>query len=181
MLLTVKSPSGAIGAGVGDRENRKGDDNIEKRRHDLDIGQGKGENEWRSSGISTRCIEETFIIRGNNQTDDSQGNNIEQRNTPEHLLCRSWQALPWIVCLCSSQADEFGSGEGKTSSDKDGAESLEAVAEGAGVLPVSAANVTTGIGWDTASVDDNTLGEDELSFHSSFHHLQHLHHHVQSL
>jgi hypothetical protein len=51
------------------------------------------------------------------------------------------------------QTDELGAGKGKGGSHKDGAEALEAVVEGAWVVPVAAADVA--VVWEAADVDDN--------------------------
>lgn len=79
--------------------------------------------------------------------------------------------------LGGGETDELGAGEGEGGGDEDGAETLEAVVEGAGVLPEAPADVAcvgTAVGGSAPDVDDDAEddeaddgddfdgGEDEL-------------------
>jgi hypothetical protein len=67
-----------------------------------------------------------------------------------------------IGSLSSGETRKLSTTEGKCSSDEDGAEAFEAVAERARVMPVPCSNVATVIGRDTTASIDNTE-EDEAS------------------
>ena len=59
-----------------------------------------------------------------------------QADSPKHLLYGRRQRFARILCLCGSEADQFGATEREGGGDKGRAQSLEPVVEGTRVVPV---------------------------------------------
>lgn len=102
------------------------------------------------------------MVRWDNESEDEQGDDVEEGNSPEDLLGGLWEGLAGVGSFSSGKTDQLSSTESERSIDEDGAESLESIAGSTGVAPVLCANVTTGISWDTTTVNDDTQ-EDETN------------------
>lgn len=81
--------------------------------------------------------EQSGIIAVNQQSDEEETKDVKDGNTPEDLLDSTGHVLGWVGRLSSGKTDQLSTGEGEGSSDEDRAETLEAILERAGVIPVS--------------------------------------------
>ena len=70
-------------------------------------------------------------VRGDDQADKEQVDNVEDEDTPDDLLGGPGDLLGGVLGLSGSKTDELGTGVGKGGSDEDTAEAVEAVEEGA--------------------------------------------------
>ena len=109
--------------------------------------------------------DETLIGVLDQETDDGQGDHVEQRNTPEYLLDGSWERLARVRCLGSSQTNQFSSSESKGSVDEGTAETLEAMVESTGIMPVFATDIAS-LGTATAVDNDAENARDDVSITS---------------
>lgn len=140
-------------ARVGDREDRDGDDGVEDAGEDLDTGILDGDDEGGSLGVGTAGTHETLISVGEDETENEQVQDIEDGNSPKHLLASLGDRLAGVGRLGSSKTDHLSTSKGEGSDDEDGAETLEG-GESTRVLPVLGTDVA--LVTDTARVDDNT-------------------------
>lgn len=115
----------AIDGGVANRENSNENNAVHNGWEDLDSSIINGDNEWRGLGIFAAGSEESLITIWNQQTDNGQGHDVEETDTPEDLLDGSWQGLAGVVGLSGSQADQLGTGERESGSDEHAAQALE--------------------------------------------------------
>lgn len=158
----------SVRAGVGDGDDGEGDDGVKDGWENFDTGILEGQDEWRVLGIGTGGVGKVGIIRWDNETEDSKGDNVEEGDTPEDLLGSLWNGLSWVGGLSGGKTDQLGSSEGERGGDEDGAETVETVLEGSTVrtvsvvvsLPVFTTNVTSVVGWDTTAVDDDTSNDE---------------------
>lgn len=93
--------------------------------------------------------EETVVVRLDKETDKEKTQDVEESDTPENLTDGTGERLERVLGLSSGQTDQLSSREGEGSGDKDGAETLEAVAECTRVVPGASTPV---------SVVDSALG-----------------------
>ena len=101
------------------------------------------------------------LVVADQESNDSEGHDVEEGNAPEDLLDSSRERLARIGCLCCSKTDEFCSREGKSSVDEDTAKTFEAVVESPWIAPLRTADVAT-VGTPT-DVDDDA--ENDESYH----------------
>lgn len=151
----------AVDGGVADGQDSYHDDGVEYRRQNLDPSVVYGYDERRSDGIGFAFVlflQQFFCVVGHEETDNEQGNNVEEGDAPEDLLDSSWERLARVRSLGCSEANKLGSGEGKCSVDKGSTEALEAVVEGSRVVPVFEADVPS-IGTST-DVDDDAQDDE---------------------
>lgn len=162
------------GAGVCDTENGDGDDSVEDGGEDLDAGVLDGKHEGRGLGVGTAGAQQAGVVRGEDEAEDEEVDDVEEGNSEEDLLASLGDGLAGVGGLGGGEANHLSTTEGEGGNNKDGAESSEAVAESTRLDPVLAANVALVAG--TAAVDDDTEdheantgedldeGEDELDF-----------------
>lgn len=106
-------------------------------------------------GVGRRTARHEHLVGvWDEKADNGEGDDVEQRDTPEDLLDSRWKGLARVLRFSGSQTDQLGTSEGESSIDEDTAEALETVVEGAGVVPelctdVSALRATTTIQDDT--------------------------------
>lgn len=100
------------------------------------------------------ATDESGLVVRDQKTDKGKGDNVEQSNTPEHLLNGSGEGLSRVRGLSSGQTDQLSAGEGEGGVDEDTAETLETVVEGTRVVPVLSTNVSTL--RTTAAVDNDS-------------------------
>lgn len=147
------------------RQNRHKDDNVHEviEAHKASVLADK--HERRRLDIRVRGLgQQGRVVRGNQQTDEEEAKNVEDGNTPEDLLDSTGQRLDGVLSLSSGETNQFGSGEGEGGSDEDGAEALETVAEGTGVIPQLRALVgvvTTAAGATAEDEDEADDHEDD--------------------
>lgn len=132
----LDGPGRAEGAGVGDRDDSQGDDDVEDGGENLDTGVLDGKHEWRCFGICARSTLQPGIVRGKDEADNEEVDDVEEEDSPESLLRRPGDGLPGVVRLSGSETDELCSTEGKGCGDEDRAETTEAVPESAWLVPV---------------------------------------------
>lgn len=60
-----------------------------------------------------------------------------QSDSPEDLLDCGWQCLPGILRFCSTETNKLRTGKGECSGNEHGAQTLETVVEGPGIVPVT--------------------------------------------
>lgn len=130
----VKSQSldgtgGSVGTGVGDGDDGKSDNGVEDVWHDGDVGKGAGADHWGVLGVGSGCALEGWVIRWDDEAEDEEGDDVEDRDTPEHLLGGLWKRLSRVVGLSSGETYQLGTSKGESGGDEDGAPSLESVAE----------------------------------------------------
>lgn len=99
-------------------------------------------------------MEQIGVVRRNDKTEDEEANNVEESNAPEDLLDSLGKSLSGVGRLCSCETDQFSTTEGERSGDKDAAEALETIAEGATFTPVRDSDVAAGVSGYTANVDN---------------------------
>ncbi|CAG9989383.1 unnamed protein product [Clonostachys byssicola] len=162
------------GAGVGDTEDGDGDDGVEDGGEDLDASVLDGKDEGGGLGVGTAGAQQTGVVRGEDEAEDEEVDDVEQGNSEEDLLASLGDGLAGSGRLSSGETNHLSTTEGEGGNDEDGAESSEAVAESARLDPVLAADVALVAG--AAAVDDDTEdheanagedldeGEDELYF-----------------
>jgi len=122
-----------------------------------------GSNDERR-GVGAAATEQTLVVRANEKTNEGKTKDVEQGDTPENLSDGTRERLQRVGSLGSSQTDQLGSGERESSSDEDGAETLEAVVESTRVVPETGAPVLvvdTTAGTSTKNQDKGDDHEDD--------------------
>ena len=78
-----------------------------------------------------------IAVRGHDQSDEEQVDDVEDEDTQGNLLRGSWDLLLGVLGLSGSQADQLGSSVGEGGGDEDSTEAMEAIEEGGpGCVPV---------------------------------------------
>lgn len=146
---------GTVDGRVADGQDSNHNDHVEDVGEDLDAGILNGDDEGRGGDIDHGGGRgEAGLGVGDQETDDGERDNVEESDTPEHLLDGSGERLPGVRSLGGGETNQLGTGERERGGDEDGGNTLEAVGEGTGSLPVGSSKVST-IG-STTNVDDNT-------------------------
>lgn len=104
---------GGEGAGVGDGEDREGDDRVEDRGEGLDAGKLERQDEWRVAGVSAGGLGEVVVVRGDDEAEEEERDHVEEGDTPEDLLGGLGDRLAWVGGFCGSETDKFSSSEGE--------------------------------------------------------------------
>lgn len=99
------------GAGVGNRNDRYGDDGVEDGRKHFNASKVDGQDEWGGLGVCTGGAQENIGIRRHNETQDEERNHVEEGDTPENLLGCQRNGLSWVRGFGSCKPDELGSSE----------------------------------------------------------------------
>lgn len=134
----------AEGGGVGDGDDGEGDDGVHDGGEDLDLGLLEGADEGGVFGVGAGCLGQKWVVTLDDEAQDEEGDDVEERHTPEDLLGGLGERFARVVGLGGGKADELGSGEGEGGGHEDGAETLEAVLEGLlGSMPVCSADVSS--------------------------------------
>lgn len=128
--------------GVTDGQDSNHDDNVHDRGQATDTGVLDGNDEWRVTSSTVTHTQLGVVVR-NKETNQKQGDKVEQGDSPEDLLDGLWHGLSWVDGLGSGQTDQFSTSESESGGDEDGTKTLEAVVEGTGVVPVLGTNVAT--------------------------------------
>ena len=72
------------------------------------------------------------------------------------LLAGLGEGFPGIRSFSGGQADKFGASICKSGIDEDRTESLEAVPESTGLMPVVGADIASSVAGNTTAIDDDT-------------------------
>jgi hypothetical protein len=99
-----------------------------------------GSNDERRGRCAT-TVEKTLLGVWNQQTDEHEGEDIEEGNTPEDLLDSTGQLLSWVGRLSSGKTDELSTRERESSRDESCTNTLEAAGKGTRVVPQASAVV----------------------------------------
>ena len=99
-------------------------------------------------------------MRVDKETDKEETEDVEEGDTPEDLLDGAGEGLDGVLGLSSSQTNQLSTGEGESGSDEHAAESLEAVVEGAGVVPVVGTNVVIVLAAAGTTAEHEDEGDD---------------------
>lgn len=146
---------GAVDGRVTDGQDSNHDNNVHDAGENLDTGILNGNDERRCRGISTRrAAEKARLGVGNQQSDEGEGDDVEEEDTPEDLFDGGGQRLARVCGFGGSKTDQLSTGEGEGGGDEHAAKTLEAVVESTGVVPVSTANVVAV--RPTANIEDDT-------------------------
>lgn len=157
---SLHGTGGTEGTGVGDGDDGQSDDRIENGGKDFDTSEFEGEDEWGVSGCTARGLGEIRVVRGDDQAKEEERKDVEQGDTPEHLFGGFGDGLAGVCSFSSGKTNQLSATEGEGGGDKDGAETLEAIAECAWLVPVTRSNITPGISWDATAVDDDTQDDE---------------------
>lgn len=174
----VERPGRGVEVRVGSRPCNNDQYSVDDVRQDPDACVGDGQDEGRGAGIAA-SVEETRVVVGDDEADHEDGQDIEEKDTPEDALDGLGDVLARVLDLTDSNTNDFGTSEGEGRLDKDvpegeeaaeraadtagrcagdGVGSPEKLSHRAGVLPeVEADAVTTGA---STEVDDER-GDDE--------------------
>lgn len=107
-----------VRAGVCDGDDRDRDDSIKDRGENLDTSELEGADERRVSGVSTRSRGEVGVVGRNNETQEEERDDVEQGDTPEHLLRSLGDGLSRVGRFCGGETNQLGSTESKGGSDE---------------------------------------------------------------
>ena len=87
----------------------------------------------------------------NKEANEGKSDDIEEGDPPEDLLNGGRQGFTRISGLGGGKANKLGATESEGCSDKDRAETFEAVMERARMVPIFTTNIATG--WRSAATD----------------------------
>lgn len=151
----LEGAGAAEGGRVGDGEHGDADDGVHDGGQGADAREADGDDEGAVGRVGARGVEQVRVVRRHDQAQDEGVDNVEEEDAPEDLLGRFGQRLARVGGLGGGQADELGPAESEGCRHEDGAEAVEAVAEGAWVVPVAGADVAAVVGGHAAAVDDD--------------------------
>jgi hypothetical protein len=102
-------------------------------------------------GGLTGFVKKAFISIWNKEANEGKSDDVEEGDPPKDLLDGGRQGLTRISGLGGGKTNKLGATESESGSDKDGAETFEAIMECARVVPVFTTNIATG--WRSAATD----------------------------
>lgn len=154
---------------AGHTEGKDGDknDDVHERVETLQVGVLADQHEGRSvdvdEGVSAQKV---LVVVRDQETDEEETEDVEEGDTPEHLLDGTGEGLDGVLGLGSRQTDELRAGEGESSRDEAGAETAETVSEssrgvperGAGVVVVARTLGTAAENHDEADDEEDNGG-----------------------
>ena len=143
-------------ARVCDGEDGEGNHCVENGWESFDASQLEGEHERRVAGVAAGGLGEIVVVRGDDQTQEEERDDVEEGDAPEDLLGGFGDRLARVGGFCCCETDQLSSSEGEGSRNEDGTKSLEAIAERTWLVPIVSTNVASGIGRNSTAVDDNT-------------------------
>lgn len=139
---SCKGSRGAKNGRVTDANNGDEDDGVHDTREDSGAGLFDGNDERAGAGVGDAgATHETAVVGGNQQTDEHEGDDVEDGDTPKDLLDRGGKRLAGVGSLGSSKTDQLGTGKRERGGDKDATETLEAIIEGPRIAPIHAADI----------------------------------------
>lgn len=151
----------SIDAGKTDGKDGDADGDVDEMVEALDSGAIQNADEGRRSCSSTTEEEELIVVR-EEKTDEQQTDDVDDGDTPKGVLDGRGHGLARVRGFGSSQANEFGAGEGEGRRDEHRAHALESVGECSRIAPESATDVAIIItARRSTSTDTNDPNEDE--------------------
>lgn len=188
---TDEDTGAGVDVGVCSRKDDKEEDSVDDAWEMGNTSTLSSNDEWRGGSIRLVGVE-ALIVVWDQDTNEEDGEDEEEQDTPEGLLDGAWNVLAWVLSLSGRDTDKLGSLVRETSLDHDGPETdklgerirwIEKVwCKCSWVFPELEAKVTllpsTSIDADTedeeaANSDDLDHGEPEfeLSIEGDRHHV----------
>ena len=133
-------PRTTIDTGKTDTDDCHENDRIDEVAECRDAGVDGDNDEGRGRDVD-ECAgaQKTLVIVRDEETNEGQGQDVEQGDTPEYLLDGTWKRLLGCCRFCGCQTDELSTGEREGSSDECSADTGEPISECAGVGPCAGA------------------------------------------
>ena len=157
-----KSTGAAVDARDAEGEDGHQNDDVHERIKALEAGVLADEHEGGGvdvdEGVSTQQV---LVVVGDEQADEKQAQNVEQGDTPEHLLDGTRQRLDGVLGLGGGETDELGAGEGEGGRDEAGAETAETVGESTGRVPQLGAGVVVVAGTLGTAAENHDEADDQ--------------------
>lgn len=142
------------GTRISDTHDGDQDHGVEDRGKCLDACKFDSDDE---GGATTGAQAQERGVGGHNKTDEEEIDDVEDADTPDYLTSRFGNRPLGVLGFRSSQSSEFGSTKGKRCCDEHGTESLKAVNESSGIVPISGSEVASRSGGRyTTTVDDDS-------------------------
>lgn len=164
-----QSTGSTVHTGDTDGDNGNENDDVHEVIETVETGVATDEHERRGLGVGVGSLgQKSWVVGVDEKTNEEETQDVEEGDTPEDLLDGTGQRLDGVAGLGSSQTDQLSTGEREGSSNEDGAETLEAVLERTGVVPVTGTPVrvvTTAGRTTTADKDEGNDHEDDDGRH----------------
>lgn len=152
----------AVDARDADGDDGDEDDDVHEGVEAAEPGVLADEDEGACVDVAVGVgAEEVLVVRGDEQADEEEAEDVEEGDAPEDLLDGAGEGLDGVVSLSGGEADELGAREGEGGGDEDGAEAAEAVAEGARVVPEAGAPVLAVVAVAGPAAEDEDEGDDD--------------------
>ena len=114
-----------------------------------------GDDEGRGAGVGrSGAAEEMGVVVGDQETNEDQGDDVEETDSPEYLLDGCRERTTRVGGLGGCKTNEFCATECECCGDEHGTEASETMVEGSRLIPVLSANV--GAVLTAAYVEDYT-------------------------
>jgi hypothetical protein len=124
-----------VDTGETDGDDGKHDDDVGEVGEADDTGSLGDDDEWRGLHIDVAAVsEKSLVVVVDEETDEGEGQDVEEGDTPEDLLDRRGKRLARVLGFGCSETDKLGSREGEGCSHEHSAEADES-GERAGILP----------------------------------------------
>jgi hypothetical protein len=124
-----------VDTGETDGDDGKHDDDVGEVGEADDTGPLGDDDERRGGHVDVAAVsEKSGVVVVDEETDEGEGQDVEEGDTPEDLLDRRGERLAGVLGFGCSETDELSSGEGEGGRDEHTAEADEC-GERAGVLP----------------------------------------------
>jgi hypothetical protein len=117
-----------------DGDDREHNDDVGEVGESDDAGALGDDDERRGFNIDKATAQETRVVVRNEQTNESEGQDVEESDAPENLLDRRRKRPRGVLGLSSSKTDKLSTREGEGGGDEDATEANE-VGECARVVP----------------------------------------------
>ena len=124
-----------VDTGETDGDDGKHDDDVGEVGEADDTGPLGDDDERRGGHVDVAAVsEESGVVVVDEETDEGEGQDVEEGDAPEDLLDRRRERLARVLGFGCSETDKLGSGEGEGCCHEHSAEANES-GERAGVLP----------------------------------------------
>ena len=148
--------------GDTDRQNGDKNDDVHERIEALEVGvladEDKGRGVDVDHGVGT---EQVLIVVGDKKTDEEETEDVEEGDTPEHLLDGTGKRLEGVASLSGGKTDKLSTGEREGGSDEAGAEATETVGKSTRLVPVTRTPVLVVAGAGGATTEDKDEADDD--------------------
>jgi hypothetical protein len=147
-----------------DGDDRDHDDKVHEVVESVEVSLLANNDKGRGLRVGERLVplHKALVSGRHEKTDEEDGQNEEEDDTPEHHLASGGESLERVLGLASSETNQLGTGKGKSGSDEARAETLEAVTETTLLHQDTCANIGIVLGpGGTATQDENKADDDE--------------------